>query len=140
MKKSDTKTKEAKIIPFVNRCDVLVVEDEALFVEFIGGMIRSRFPNLSVQSAKDGIEGLKKAKAFKPSIIWTGVKMPRMDGLQMIELIRQDPALQNTRIIICTGHYTEDVKKRAFGLGVEKLFPKPFKAEEALSAVADCLA
>ena len=140
MKKSDTKTKEAKIIPFVNRCDVLVVEDEALFVEFIGGMIRSRFPNLSVQSAENGIEGLKKAKAFKPHVVWTCVRMPRMDGLEMIDLIRQDPALQNTRIIVCTGYYTEDVKKRTLELGVDKLFPKPFKVEEALSAVADCLA
>ena len=139
MKKSNMETKGAKIIPFVKRCNLLVVEDEKLFVEFIGGMIRKRFPNLSVQSAKDGIEGLKKAEALKPRIIWTGVKMPRMDGLQMIELIRQDPALQSVRIILCTGYYTEDVKKRAFELGVDKLFPKPFKVEEALSAVADCL-
>ncbi|MGO8991140.1 MAG: response regulator [bacterium] len=140
MKKSNTKTKEGKIIAFVNRCDVLVVEDEPAFVDLIGKMIRSRFPNLRVQSAKDGIEGLEKARAIKPRIIWTGVKMPRMDGLQMIELIRQDPALQNTRIIVCTGYYTEDVKKRTLELGVDKLFPKPFKVEEALSAVADCLA
>ena len=140
MKKSNTKTKEGKIVPFVNRCDVLVVEDEPAFVDLIGKMIRSRFPNLRVQSAKDGIEGLEKAKAFKPRIVWTGVKMPRMDGLQMIELIRQDPALQNTRIILCTGYYTENVKKLALEVGVDKLFPKPFKVEEALSAVADCLA
>jgi CheY-like chemotaxis protein len=141
MKKSNTntKTKEGKIIPFVKRCDVLVVEDEPAFVDLIERMIRSRFPNLSVQSSKDGIEGLEKAKAFKPRIVWTGVRMPRMDGLQMIELIRQDPALQDTRIIVCTGYYTEDVKKRALELGVDKLFPKPFKVEEALSAIADCL-
>ena len=140
MKKSNTKTKGTKIIPFVKRCDVLVVEDEPVLVDFIEGMIRWRFPNLSVQSAKDGLEGLEKAKVFKPHIVWTGVKMPRMDGLEMIELIRQDPTLQNIRIIVCTGYYTEDVKKRAFELRVDKLFPKPFKVEEALSAVADCLA
>jgi len=140
MKESNTKTREGEIIPFIKRCDVLVVEDEPAFVDLIGKMIRSRFPNLRVQSAKDGIEGLEKAKAFKPRIVWTGVKMPRMDGLQMIELIRQDPALQNTRIILCTGYYTENVKKLALEVGVDKLFPKPFKVEEALSAVADCLA
>ncbi len=94
---------------------------------------------MSLQSAKDGLEGLEKAKALKPRLVWTGVKMPRMDGLEMIELIRQDPALQNTRIILCTGYYTEYVKKRALELGVDKLFPKPFKVEEALSAVAFCL-
>jgi len=119
---------------------VLVVDDEESMRDFIGKIIHSKFPNLRIQSAENGVEGLKKAKAFKPHVVWTCVKMPRMDGLQMIELIRQDPALQNTRIILCTGYFNKDVKKRAFELRADKLFPKPFKVEEALSAVADCLA
>jgi CheY-like chemotaxis protein len=140
MKKSNAKTKEGKIIPFVNRCDVLIVEDEPSFVVLIGEMIRSRFPNLRIQSAEDGIEGLKKVKAFKPCIVWTGVKMPRMDGLEMIELIRQDPDLKNTKILVCTGCYTmKDVKSRVLELRVDRFFPKPFDIEEALSAIAACL-
>lgn len=140
MKKSNTKTKEGKIIPFINKCDVLIVEDEPSFRDFIGMMIRSRFPNLRIQSAEDGLEGLKKVKLFKPHIVWTCVRMPRMDGLEMIELIRQDPDLKNTRIIVCTGcHTMKDVKTRVLELGVDKFFPKPFDVEEALSAIAACL-
>jgi putative two-component system response regulator len=140
MKKSNTKTKEGKIIPFVNRCDVLIVEDEPSFVVLIGSMIRSRFPNLRIRSAEDGIEGLKKVKAFKPCIVWTGVKMPRVDGLEMIELIRGDPDLKNTKIIVCTGcHTMKDVKSRVLALRVDRFFPKPFDVEEALSAIAACL-
>jgi putative two-component system response regulator len=140
MKKSNTKTKEGKIIPFVNKCDVLIVEDEPSFVVLIGSMIRSRFPNLRIRSAEDGIEGLKKVKALKPRIVWTGVKMPRMDGLEMIELIRGDPDLKNTKIIVCTGcHTMKDVKSRVLALRVDRFFPKPFDVEEALSAIAACL-
>jgi CheY-like chemotaxis protein len=66
--------------------------------------------------------------------------MPRMDGLEMIELIRQDPNLKNTKIIVCTGcHTMKDVKTRALELGVDRFFPKPFDIEEALSAIAACL-
>jgi two-component system cell cycle response regulator len=140
MKKSNTKTKGRKIIPFVNKCDVLIVEDEKSIRDFIEKIIHSRFPKLRIQSANDGLEGLKKVKAFKPHIVWTGVKMPRMDGLEMIELIRQDPDRKNTKIIVCTGCYTmKDVKSRALELGVDRFFPKPFKIEEALSAIAACL-
>ena len=120
-------------------CDVLIVEDEPSYVILVGDMIRSRFPNLKIRSAEDGFEGLKKAKGLKPRIVWTGVKMPQMDGLEMIDLIRQDPDLQNTRIILCTASYTKNVKKRALDLGIDRFFPKPFKIEEALSAIADCL-
>jgi CheY-like chemotaxis protein len=137
MKKSNTKTKGGKIIPFVNRCDVLIIEDEPSFVDLIGKMIHSRFPNLRIQSAKDGMEGFKKAKVFKPRIVWTCVRLPRMDGLEMIELIKQDPDRKNTKIIVCTGCYTmKDVKSRALELGVDLFLPKPFKIEEALSAIA----
>lgn len=140
MKKSNTKTKGGKIIPFINRCDLLIVEDEKSIRDFIGKIIHSRFPKLRIQSAGDGLEGLKKVKAFKPYIVWTGVKMPRMDGLEMIELIRQNPDLKNTKIIVCTGcHTMKDVKSRALELGVDRFFPKPFKIEEALSAIAACL-
>ena len=95
---------------------------------------------MRIQLAEDGLKGLEKAKAFKPRIVWTCVKMPRMDGLEMIELIRQDPHLKNTKIIVCTGcHTMKDVKARALELGVDLFLPKPFKVEEALSAIADCL-
>ena len=137
MKKSNTKTKGGKIIPFVNRCDVLIIEDEPSFVDLIGKMIHSRFPNLRIQSAKDGLEGLKKVRLFKPVIVWTCVRLPRMDGLEMIELIKQDPDCKSTKIIACTGCYTmKDVKSRALELGVDLFLPKPFKIEEALSAIA----
>jgi CheY-like chemotaxis protein len=140
MRKSNLKTNKGKIIPFINRCDVLIVEDEPSFVVLIGEMIRSRFPHLRVQSAKDGIEGLKKAKAFKPRLVWTCVRMPRMNGLEMIELIRKNPDLKNTKIVVCTACYTmADVKSRVIELRVDRLFPKPFDIEEALSAIEGCL-
>jgi len=140
MKKSNTKTKGRKIIPFINKCDLLIVEDEESIRDFIGKIIHSRFPNLRIQSAGDGYQGLEKVKAFKPHIVWTGVKMPGMDGLELIELIRQDPDCKKTKIIVCTGcHTMKDVKSRALELGVDLFFPKPFKIEEALSAIAACL-
>lgn len=136
MKKLNTKAKKGEVIPFINKCDVLIVEDEPSIRDFTRMIIKHQFPDLTIQTAGDGLEGLKKAKLLKPKMLWSCVKMPRMDGLKMIELVRQDPALQNIRIILCTGYYSEDVKKRALKLGVDRLFPKPFKIEEALSAIA----
>ena len=140
MKKSETKTKGGKIITFTNRCNLLIVEDEPSFRDFIGKMTQSRFPKLRIQSAEDGLEGFEKVKAFKPRIVWTCVKLPRMSGLELIELIRQDPDRKNTKIIVCTGcHTMKDVKTRVLELKVDRFFPKPFKIEEALSAIAACL-
>ena len=138
MKKLKKKTEEK--VSYTDKCDLLIVEDEESIRDFIGKIIHSRFPNLRIQSAGDGYQGLEKVKAFKPRIIWTCVKMPRMSGLELIEMIRQTSNLKNTKIIVCTGCYTmKDVKTRALELGVDSFFPKPFKIEEALSAIAACL-
>ena len=140
MKKSNKKTKERKIVPFINRCDLLIVDDEESIRDFVGKIIHSRFPKLRIQSAENGLEGFKKVKSFNPRIVWTGVKMPQMDGLELIKLIRQDPDLANTKIVVCTGCYKmKDVESRALELGVDRFLPKPFKVEEALSAMEDCL-
>jgi CheY-like chemotaxis protein len=134
------KEPKKKATPETSRCDVLIVDDDESTRHMVGVIVRHRIPNIRIQSAEDGLEGLKKVKAFRPRILWTGVKMPRMDGLELIELIRQDPVLQNIKIILCTGCYTmEDVKTRARELGVDKLLPKPFKVEEALSVIVEWL-
>jgi CheY-like chemotaxis protein len=129
-----------KILPFINKCDVLIVEDEESFRYLIAKIIQDKFPNLRIQSAGDGLEGLEKVKTFKPHIVWTCVKMPRMDGLEMIELIRQNPDLKNIKIILCTACYTmADVKNRANELRVDRFIPKPFDNEETLSAIASLI-
>jgi CheY-like chemotaxis protein len=131
------KEPKKKVTPDRDKCDLLIVDDEESISYFLGESIRKRIPNIRIQSAEDGLKGLEKAKAFRPRIVWTGVRMPRMDGLEMIERIRQVPDLQNTKIIICTGCYRmEDVKTRARELGVDKFLPKPFNVEEALSVIA----
>jgi CheY-like chemotaxis protein len=65
--------------------------------------------------------------------------MPRMNGLEMIKLIRQNPDLQNTRIIVCTGFGSEEIRNQAFESGADRFLSKPFTKEEALGAVADLL-
>ncbi len=121
------------------RCDLLIVDDEENLRVFLGMIIHKKIPNLRIQYAGNGLEGLEKAKAFRPRIVWTCIRMPRMDGLEMIKLIRQNPDLQNTRIIVGTGYGSEEIRNQAFELGADRFLHKPFTPEEALGAVAGLL-
>jgi CheY-like chemotaxis protein len=135
MRKS--KNRGGGTVSFTNKCDLLIVEDEESLRHFIGKMIQDRFPNLRIQFAGDGLEGLEKVKVLKPHIVWTCVKMPRMSGLELIELIRKNPDLNKTKILVWTGCYTmKDVKNHILELGVDVFLPKsPGTIEEALSAI-----
>ena len=122
----------------ISNCDVLVVDDEEAFRLLISQEIRERFPNARFQTAKNGVEGYELALKFRPRIVWTCIRMPRMDGLEMIKLIRQNPDLKNTKILVFTGYGREEMRNRAFELGADIFLSKgPVETfEEALSAIA----
>ena len=121
----------------ISNCDILVVDDEESFRWLISEEIQERFPNARLQIAKDGVEGYELALKFRPRIVWTCIRMPRMDGLEMIKLIRQNPGLKNTKILVFTGYGNEKVKNLALESEADVVLSKggseSFK--EALSAI-----
>jgi len=131
-----------KIVEREEECDLLIVDDEESIRFFLGEEIQDMIPNIRIQFAKNGLEASKKVLTLNLRIVWTCVKMPRMDGLRLIELIRRNPDLKNTKIILCTACYTmEDVRNRAFELGVNLFLPKGVKIfEEAATWVLRCMA
>lgn len=121
----------------MNKCDLLIVDDEEAFRWLIAVKVRKRFPGARFQTAKDGVEGYDLALKLRPRIVWTCIRMPRMDGLEMIKLIRQNPGLKNTKVLVFTGCGSDDVRNRAFESGADIFLCKgPVETfEEALSAI-----
>ena len=68
---------------------VLVVDDEPAALEYICGIIEKKCPELVVAAtASDGKEGLARFRECMPDLIISDVKMPVMDGLDMIKAIK----------------------------------------------------
>ena len=79
---------------------ILIVEDEAsLSGALVDKFTREGFMALS---AKNGVEGLRLALNEAPDIILLDIIMPEMDGMTMLEKLRQDPRGQDVPIIILT--------------------------------------
>lgn len=121
------------------QCDLLIVDDEVNFPYYIGEMVRRRIPEMKVQFAKDGAEAFIKVYTLRPRILWTNVKMPCIDGLELLGLIKRIPHLKEMKIIVCTAYGNEVVRNRALDLGADVFLRKPFNAEEVFSAIATCL-
>ena len=117
---------------------ILIVDDEESFRWLISEEIQERFPNARLQTAKDGVEGYELALIFRPRIVWTCIKMPRMNGFEMIKLIRKNSGLKNTKILVFTGYGNEKVRNLALESGADVVLSKGGSGtlEEALSAIA----
>jgi len=104
---------------------VVVVEDNPQQLRMYEKQFRAWSTNTQVVTAKDGYEGLVKIGQTLPGMIITDLKMPNMDGFEMIKALKKMPELDGCSIIVVSG-LTEDEIKSKGGLpeGVE-LFVKP---------------
>lgn len=80
----------------------LVVEDEDLVREVFSGYLV--LGGWQVVEAVDGLDGIEQARTHSPDLIVTDVKMPRLDGLEMIRRLRADPQLGRVPILIVSAH------------------------------------
>jgi two-component system chemotaxis response regulator CheY len=83
-----------------------------------------------VTEAVDGLDGLTKAKAASFDLIVTDLNMPNMNGLEMIEALRQSPDHTGLPIIFLTTESDGDMKARAKAAGATGWMTKPFDPEQ----------
>ncbi|MEN8156532.1 MAG: ATP-binding protein [Bacteroidota bacterium] len=106
---------------------VLVVEDHAEVSEYLRSLLED---NYTVLQARDGQEGLEKAYGLVPDLVVSDVMMPNMDGIVMLEQLKNDFRTSHIPVILLTAK--ADVASRLEGLeaGADAYLAKPFNKEE----------
>ncbi|MCT7615424.1 response regulator transcription factor [Aliarcobacter butzleri] len=110
---------------------ILIVEDEKRLAQLLKEAISDSF--FKVIIAKDGIEGIKKYKSFKPDIIITDIMMPQLDGLDMTIKIKEIDS--NIPIIVLSAHSEKEKLLKAIDVGINKYFIKPFDPDELIEHI-----
>ena len=88
----------------------------------------------TVYTAENGTEGLAIFQKEKPEIVLTDIKMPGIDGLAVLQQIKEmDP---NTAVIVITGHGDSALAEQAVALDAVDFIHKPIK-KEALDAALE---
>ena len=112
---------------------ILVVEDEDIIRKGLVYMVDWTKLNCIVAGeARDGIEGLKKIRELKPDIVITDIRMPFMDGIQMLEKSRSELDYET---IIISGYSEFEYAKKAITFGVTDYLLKPIDFEELNDAI-----
>jgi len=107
---------------------ILLIDDEPDIVRVLG--ISLKADGYDVIPALSGVEGLEAFTREKPAIVITDIKMPGMDGIEVLEKIKiLDP---NTEVIIITGHGDIDNTIEALKHGASDFINKPVR-DDALS-------
>jgi excisionase family DNA binding protein len=115
---------------------VLVVDDESSVRDLIGRALS--LEQYDVDVVEDGMAALERLRSTPYSLLITDLKMPGMDGLDVIRAAREmRPALP---VIIVTGHSTEASAIEAVNLGVTGYLTKPFSMERVIAVAERAMA
>jgi signal transduction histidine kinase/CheY-like chemotaxis protein len=116
----------------VDRVKILVVDDEEIMLKLACDALRTQ--GHQVTGASGAQEALDRLKQEKFDFILTDIKMPEMDGMELIQAAHQvDPSMG---AIFMTGYASLDTAKRAIQEGAYDYILKPFDLQEIRSAVA----
>jgi two-component system chemotaxis response regulator CheY len=89
---------------------ILIVEDSSTMRLFIRMFLRG-LQGISITEATDGLDGLEKMSNEKFDLVITDINMPRLDGLQLIESIREKMRLKIPIIVLTTKGEENDVER-----------------------------
>jgi CheY-like chemotaxis protein len=79
---------------------ILVVEDELAYLKLLKTQLTEK--GFEVTEAVNGKEGLEKAKTEHPDLILLDIRMPVMDGMTMLDLLRKEEATKKMKVIMLT--------------------------------------
>jgi len=118
---------------------VLITEDDPLMSRMYQKIFT--FEGYDVIMAGNGEEGLEKAKTEKPTIILLDVMMPKMNGLQMLDKLKLDPASKAIPVIMLTNLAGEKDAEVALSKGAVKYIVKSeYEPKQVVDMVKEILA
>ena len=104
--------------------NVLIVDDQASIRQIVRLVLRKDF---AITEAYDVVSALEQMKLLKPDGMVLDVMMPgEMDGYQLCEKIKQDPALADIHIVLLTACGQVADQEKGMALGANAYFVKPF--------------
>jgi len=113
---------------------ILIVEDEVNAREGLGNLLGKIKDNYIVcGKGSDGEQGLILAKEHRPELIFTDIEMPKLNGLNMLEKIKEDG--QDPYVIILSGYSDFKYAQKGIKLGVEEYLLKPITYSDLKSCM-----
>jgi DNA-binding LytR/AlgR family response regulator len=112
---------------------IMIMEDDPAVRENMQFLLEES--GYDVVTASDGREGIKLASKILPDMILCDIMMPQLDGYQVLQKVRETPAMAAIPFVFLTAKSELTDMRRGMQLGADDFILKPYKAEDLLMAV-----
>jgi two-component system chemotaxis response regulator CheY len=112
---------------------ILAVDDSSSLRQMVAFSLKAA--GYQVVEAVDGQDGFDKARQQTVDLVLTDQNMPRMDGLDLIKMLRALPAYQNVPILMLTTESSDEMKAKGRAAGANGWLVKPFDPQRLIEVV-----
>ncbi len=117
---------------------VLIVDDEPDMLEILEETLRDS--EYIVMTALDGVDALEHMKEKTPDIIVCDLMMPRMNGYELLKILKSNPVTKKIPVIMLTKKDDFEAVFQLYEIGVVNFLPKPFELSGLIKAIESALA
>ena len=115
---------------------ILVVEDNAGMREYIKSSLE---PLYTAAEAKDGRDGIQKAKEIIPDLIISDIMMPEVDGNELCKVLKRDVTTSHIPIVLLTAKAAERDVIRGLETGADDYITKPFNTKILIARIKNLI-
>ena len=119
--------------PHPTRRRVLIVDDDRDTREMYSESLRA--DGFELRTASNAADALRTARAFRPSVVVTDLRLKGVDGVELTRRLRADNCTEEIRVIMLTGATFGDERERAEACGVDAFVVKPCLPEALASEI-----
>ncbi|MBL4888537.1 MAG: response regulator [Candidatus Lindowbacteria bacterium] len=107
--------------------NILIVDDDKDILAVLATYIRSKFPRIKVHTAVDGFRAGILVGRNKPRIVFTDIRMPRLNGIEVCKMIKSESDLASTRVIGITASQDQSELEAMKNAGADAVLLKPLR-------------
>ena len=119
--------------------EILLVEDNPNDAELTQRALKKTNLGVGLATARDGAEALEYlfSNRPKPKVIFLDLKLPKIDGIEVLRRVRADDRLRSVPVVVLTSSQEERDISQCYKLGVNSYIVKPVEFDEFYKAVGD---
>lgn len=117
----------------------LLLADDSLTIQKVVELVLVH-ENFDIKTANDGEQALEAVESFEPEIVLADIDMPKLNGYQLCEKIKNNAATVQVPVILLAGAFEPFDEEYARSVGADDYIIKPFESQELISKVKALLA
>ena len=117
---------------------IIIVDDEPNIVMTLEYAFKKQ--DFEVYIARDGSEAIEILETVVPDVIMLDIMMPKVDGYQTLQIIKENEKLEHTKVVFLTAKNKASDIEKGLKLGADKYLTKPFSVKKIVSEINELVA